>query len=52
MRGRRLGQVSGKKRHVLIAEKDRLAVVAAQDDVLRLTGDDETGQAGHGLIAV
>ena len=36
---------------ILDATEDFGAVVAAQDDVLRLAGDDESGEARHGLIS-
>lgn len=32
---------------IRLGRKDRLAVIAALDDVLRLTGDDVTGKSGH-----
>ena len=47
MLGGRLDQGIAKELVVRLCGKDRLAVIAALDDVLRLTGNDVTGKARH-----
>ena len=53
-RDRKLMCVFGQKRHhgceILGVRKDHLAVVAALNDVVRVAGKRETGQAGYGEV--
>ncbi len=43
----RLHQCIAKELIVRFGSENGLAVIAALDDVLRLTGDDESGETGH-----
>ena len=46
----RLDQRVAKELIVRLGGKDRLAIIAALDDVLRLAGDDVAGKTGHGGV--
>jgi hypothetical protein len=43
----RFHQRIAEKHKILVAGEDSLAVIAALDDVLRLTGDDVAGETCH-----
>ncbi|MGR9074287.1 MAG: hypothetical protein ACU833_14605, partial [Gammaproteobacteria bacterium] len=45
---RRFNEGVAKKPIILVSGKNNLPVVAAQNDMLQLTGDDKAGKAGHG----
>ncbi len=45
-----LGQHRQKQLVIGVAREDRLAVVAALDDVVRVARDGQTGKTGHGSI--